>query len=75
MEDIRVSVEFRMPDIPARVTEQEMTEMLQAHALYPGRIAKAVTDMVLADGIELLAVQIQREHDVHKILQVPDIGY
>lgn len=76
MENIRVSVEFRIPDIPVKMTEAEMAEMLLAHTLYPGRIVKKVTDMVLEDGIELLAVQIQRTNEVSQKsdIQVPDIG-
>lgn len=77
MEQIRLSVEFRMPDIPANVTKQEMEAMKQVHMMYPSRVLKAVMDMVMTDGIEVVASQIQRSSDIHikTDIKIPDIRH
>lgn len=77
MENIRVSIEFRMPDIPEKIEEEEIEELKQARTLYPSMIVHEAMEKIMASGMEVIATQIQRGGNlcVKTDIHVPDIRH
>lgn len=75
MENITVNIEFRMPDIPANVTAQELEAMKQERTLYPSRVVQTIMEKIMTDGMEVISSHILRDGNIHakREISVPKV--